>query len=166
MSVGAGSAAAHAQSCCHGALQPAARVDCYPSTCLLLHALQVSYLRGIFPEDHYKTVDMRNLDSEAPQPACRRAPLAAAVSVDCRMSCLLFPHLPHLPPLPADMSISMLMQRDDESKRLVQWVEGGAARGCGTCLAAERHCACLLQPHAPTTHNHLLNCTAHLQTTC
>ena len=32
--------------------------------CLLLLALQVSYLRGIFPEDHYKTVDMRNLDSE------------------------------------------------------------------------------------------------------
>lgn len=24
----------------------------------------MSYLRGLFPEDHYKVVDMRNLDSE------------------------------------------------------------------------------------------------------
>lgn len=26
--------------------------------------LQVTYLRGIFPDKHYKPVDMRNLDSE------------------------------------------------------------------------------------------------------
>ncbi|PSC71156.1 homologous pairing [Micractinium conductrix] len=48
----------------------------------------VSYLRGIFPEDHYKPVDMRNLDN---------------------------------------MEIRMLLPKDPESERLVQWVEGGVA---------------------------------------
>jgi hypothetical protein len=58
--------------------------------CLLLLALQVSYLRGIFPEDHYKTVDMRNLDSERRRQRAggRRRP-AAAASARCCLSRLL-----------------------------------------------------------------------------
>ena len=67
------------------------------------------------------------------------------------------------------MSISMLMQRDDESKRLVQWVEGGAARNGraasppGAAAHVLRQPYVLLQPHAPTTPPtvHLCRCSAH-----
>jgi hypothetical protein len=71
--------------------------------CLLLLGLQVSYLRGIFPEDHYKTVDMRNLDSERRRLRAGGAPPAVAdASARCCLSRLLCPSSP-LPPIPAPL---------------------------------------------------------------
>lgn len=111
--------------------------------CSLAPALQqVSYLRGIFPEDNFKAVDMRNLDS-ALRRRCQWRPSAAArkrLSACLPASAEIFrcPNHPAAFPCPKpityqpDMEIRMLLASNPESQRLVNWVEGG---GCWALTA-------------------------------
>ncbi|KAL4458685.1 hypothetical protein ABPG75_013550 [Micractinium tetrahymenae] len=80
-------AQAQAQAQRQEAIQPAQSIALCQAL-LRVSIYHVTYLRGIFPDEHYKPVDMRNLDN---------------------------------------MEVHMLLPKDPESERLVQWVEGGVA---------------------------------------
>jgi hypothetical protein len=73
--------AVHHVSCCRSRPGPAHLREPHPiperrwNLCPCFpDILQVSYLRGIFPEDNYRKVDMKNLDSECTQRLCSQPP--------------------------------------------------------------------------------------------
>jgi len=74
----------------------------------------VSFLRGLFPEGHYRTMPLQNLDG-----AERPRVFPGNTGLESRR---------HMNPyllLPTGMTIRMLTPACAESKRLIDWVETG-----------------------------------------
>ena len=85
----------------------------------------VSFLRGLFPEGHYRTMPLQNLEGAQPSHICCNV---------CGAMCLHQFKIWNV----AGMTIRMLTPACAESKRLIDWVETGKRSHC----ALQLHQAC------------------------